>query len=348
MADNKVRHTPTERVAEWAASTDDLAIDGEGRLVVSGEPPLTIEIAADDERLTLTHHAGVTPEGYRTPTRGNPVRVEMSDATGALSLSTSVFLDGLNRQSFSTAVNALVSAVDAMVVPNAPDLPTETTAERSVLDEPEPTREMPAVWVPTHAVPAGGTRAWANPDPSQEPVATLEARVRLSIAERRGDWSRVIGSNGWTGWVDARVLEPLTSETAAEPNAAFRFRPLPAIGAVAVGLSALLPWVNGLSNTFDISARFLWDYNGAGAPDLGWVLIGLAGVILVLAAAKGSAPLVTLAGLAAIAIAVLFAVQLYRGVTDSGGAFSDIMDIAKFSPLLTVAGGVLTIVGARK
>ena len=50
-------------------------------------------------------------------------------AAGALSLSTSVFLDGLNRQSFSTAVNALVSAVDAMVVPNAPDLPTETTAD---------------------------------------------------------------------------------------------------------------------------------------------------------------------------------------------------------------------------
>jgi hypothetical protein len=30
--------------------------------------------------------------------------------------------------------------------------------------------------------------------------------VQLSIIEQSGAWSRVMGSNGWTGWVDGRLL----------------------------------------------------------------------------------------------------------------------------------------------
>jgi RsiW-degrading membrane proteinase PrsW (M82 family) len=63
-------------------------------------------------------------------------------------------------------------------------------------------------WVPTHAVPPGGQPAWASPDPASAPVATLAPGLDLVVAERAGDWARVVAANGWTGWVDGRRLIP--------------------------------------------------------------------------------------------------------------------------------------------
>lgn len=81
--------------------------------------------------------------------------------------------------------------------------------------EPEPAvdpmsrlEESPPQWVRTHVVPDGGLQAWASPDPSVPAVATLAAGVELQLQEQRGDWAHVLGSNGWSGWVDARRLEP--------------------------------------------------------------------------------------------------------------------------------------------
>ena len=72
---------------------------------------------------------------------------------------------------------------------------------------PAPAPAAPA-WTPTHDVPDGGMPAWANPDPSQPPVANLAAGLDVSVAETRGDWARVVAVNGWTGWVDNRRLIP--------------------------------------------------------------------------------------------------------------------------------------------
>ncbi|MFH1105052.1 MAG: SH3 domain-containing protein [Actinomycetota bacterium] len=354
MADRKTTQpTPLERVAAWAATEPDLTMDDAGRVVAAGEPPLAVDVTADDDRLTLAYRIDHLPAGASLPGRGSPVRGEV-DETGAVTLATGVYLDGFTRQSFSTALRALIGAVDAIGAPAVLEAPAHATAERPAIHEPEPTREMPAVWVPTHAVPPGGTRAWADPDPEKDPIATLEARVRLSIAARRGDWAQVVGSNGWSGWVDARALEPLSAETTARPTSGtgMNFRMLPTLGAAVIVLSAFLPWVQGASgdsvNAFDVSARFLVDFNGSGAPDLAWVVIGLAVAALLVVALKGAAPLIVLIGIAAIAAGGLFGFQLYRGVSDAGGTFSDVMDLIKFAPLLTIAGGVLVIVGARK
>lgn len=65
-------------------------------------------------------------------------------------------------------------------------------------------------WVPTHLVPATGMAAWDAPDPSRPPVVTLAGGVQLTIVEQNGAWSRVMGSNGWTGWVDGRLLAAVT------------------------------------------------------------------------------------------------------------------------------------------
>ena len=73
---------------------------------------------------------------------------------------------------------------------------------------PAPAPAPPPVWAATHLAPAEGLPAWAAPDPSQSPIVTLAGRLELVIAERAGDWARVVAINGWTGWVDARRLVP--------------------------------------------------------------------------------------------------------------------------------------------
>ena len=80
--------------------------------------------------------------------------------------------------------------------------------------EPEPVSAEPAVagaapaWTPTHVVPAGGMAAWGAPDPSRPPVAMLSERVELIVVAQAGAWAQVRGINGWTGWVDGRLLVP--------------------------------------------------------------------------------------------------------------------------------------------
>jgi RsiW-degrading membrane proteinase PrsW (M82 family) len=64
----------------------------------------------------------------------------------------------------------------------------------------------PPIWAPTHVVPRGGMAAWDVPDPRRPPVAMLSERVELIVIGQVGAWARVRGVNGWTGWVDGRLL----------------------------------------------------------------------------------------------------------------------------------------------
>ncbi|MFI8763937.1 hypothetical protein ACN9M0_02480 [Streptomyces sp. R-07] len=58
---------------------------------------------------------------------------------------------------------------------------------------------------PTHVVPRSGLSAWEAPDPGL-PTASLDAFLPVRLVERAGDWGQVLCSNGWTAWVDARLL----------------------------------------------------------------------------------------------------------------------------------------------
>ncbi|MFF7851639.1 hypothetical protein ACFZDF_29240 [Streptomyces sp. NPDC007910] len=58
---------------------------------------------------------------------------------------------------------------------------------------------------PTHVVPRDGLPAWEAPDP-ELPTAPLDAFLPVRLEERSGDWGRIQCSNGWTAWVDARLL----------------------------------------------------------------------------------------------------------------------------------------------
>jgi hypothetical protein len=71
----------------------------------------------------------------------------------------------------------------------------------------EPTPAAPA-FAASHVVPAGGLRAWAEPDGSQAPVRTLDAGTPVRVLESRGDWAHVETADGWRAWVDGRSLPP--------------------------------------------------------------------------------------------------------------------------------------------
>lgn len=61
---------------------------------------------------------------------------------------------------------------------------------------------------PTHVAPEDGLPTWAGPDPSQ-PTTRLDPLLPVQLAETTGDWARVVCSNGWSAWVDGRLLVAL-------------------------------------------------------------------------------------------------------------------------------------------
>lgn len=64
-------------------------------------------------------------------------------------------------------------------------------------------------WLPTHLAPERGLPAFSAPDPSSRPVARLGPRAEVRVLERAGQWARIVGTNGWSGWVDGRALTEL-------------------------------------------------------------------------------------------------------------------------------------------
>ncbi|MFC8916933.1 hypothetical protein ACFT5C_14295 [Streptomyces sp. NPDC057116] len=58
---------------------------------------------------------------------------------------------------------------------------------------------------PSHVVPAEGLPAWEAPDPSR-PTVPLDPFLPVQLLDRVGDWGQVLCSNGWSAWVDGRLL----------------------------------------------------------------------------------------------------------------------------------------------
>ena len=64
-----------------------------------------------------------------------------------------------------------------------------------------------AAWTPSHRAPAEGLDAWSAPDPSSARRMRLDPGLELRVDQTTGEWAQVSASNGWTGWVDARLLK---------------------------------------------------------------------------------------------------------------------------------------------
>jgi drug/metabolite transporter superfamily protein YnfA len=337
-------------------------------------------VTADDERVQLTHrHVESTTaparfEEFRRnlPGRGSAVAGTVAAAadTLELTLTATIYVDGLTRQGFVAAFNEIIAAADRAIGGPAPQMrPAPTTAPRiaaaadadtaehppavaatAAPGDSAPTMVMSSVWLPTHRVPPGGLRAWGQPDPATEPVATLQARVELSIAEMRGDWARVIGSNGWTGWVDSRRLEtmaPGTSRSGAAATATGSF-PVGILGAIALSVAAFLPWFDSggfTADSFDVALPFLWDLEASGDPKLGIAVLALGVLGLLPILLKGVPDTVRrVAALGGIAVAALFVLQVHRGVDST---FADTIEVLGYGVYVALAGAVVMLIAPR-
>ena len=365
MAD-KTTQEAFDRVAGWLGSESGVEIDETGALTIEGDPPIELAVSADDERVVITHVFQESGAGAgradtiisQFPDRGTTLHAAAAvDRSGVtITVTNHVYVDGLSRQSLMTALHDLVSAVDTIGKRTVSETRVQEPVEAASTETSTEDSSLAAVggWTPTHRVPAAGMRAWAEPDPSQQPTTRLEPAVELTVSEQRGDWANVVGSNGWTGWVDARQLLGIGAAPAAKNSinvGGFQLRPLPLIGAAVLLVSVFLPWVSGFTsvNSLDIALSFLWDLNASGAPYLGWAIIALAAGALGASGMKKPNPaMITLLGFIAVALTGAFLFQMYRGITDSGGELGDIFDWIGFAPWVSLGGGVVLIAGANK
>jgi hypothetical protein len=54
-----------------------------------------------------------------------------------------------------------------------------------------------------------GMPAWAQPNPALPPTAQLQGGLQVMVGEwSQSGWARVVASNGWSAWVDGRMLVP--------------------------------------------------------------------------------------------------------------------------------------------
>ncbi|MFD7554965.1 hypothetical protein ACFV9E_10580 [Streptomyces sp. NPDC059835] len=58
---------------------------------------------------------------------------------------------------------------------------------------------------PTHVVPQEGMPAWESPDATR-PTVPLDPFLPVQLLSRSGDWGEVLCANGWSAWVDGRLL----------------------------------------------------------------------------------------------------------------------------------------------
>ncbi|MCB2223233.1 MAG: hypothetical protein KQH83_03570 [Actinobacteria bacterium] len=204
--------------------------------------------------------------------------------------------------------------------------------------------------------------AWTDPDPSLAPAANLGGGVPLRVDETRGAWARVTGSNGWTGWVDARLLQPVG---AAPPPAAAPARPAPVARAAGTGafrvtpalaggvmmlVSAFLAWGDwSFSTGMDVPATRIYPLSEISSlwtwtqPRIGMILIA-AGIVAALAAIVPAIPagLRSLAGLLGIAMGV--GIILLIGMNATWG---DVVDHRLTGVYVAIVGGVLALLPSR-
>ncbi|MFF4699619.1 hypothetical protein [Streptomyces chattanoogensis] len=58
---------------------------------------------------------------------------------------------------------------------------------------------------PSHVVPPDGMPAWSAPDAAR-PTVPLDPLLPVQVIDRLGDWALALCHNGWSAWVDGRLL----------------------------------------------------------------------------------------------------------------------------------------------
>ncbi len=165
------------------------------------------DLAAGGDAGTLGQGGALLPRAVPDPARPP----EVSPATGAGPADL-----GAGAPGVGTGAAALAGAAAAALRRRSRDAqPGDAQpGDAQPGDAQAPATQAPATqapaqgWQATHEVPVA-LAAWSTPDPSLQPVVTLEAGVQVRVLEQRGAWSRVECWNGWQAWVDGRQLAAL-------------------------------------------------------------------------------------------------------------------------------------------
>jgi hypothetical protein len=103
-----------------------------------------------------------------------------------------------NRFLLATILSA---AVSWLLLREAPTAPSSNAAAATTAGA----AAGASTWRATHTTPPGGLSAW--PAPSGTGTSTqLDGGLPVQVVARTGDWAQVVAGNGWTGWVDGRLL----------------------------------------------------------------------------------------------------------------------------------------------
>ncbi|MGW8778158.1 hypothetical protein ACWGNM_08780 [Streptomyces sp. NPDC055796] len=140
----------------------------------------------------------------------------------------------------------------------------------------------PADFHPTHVVPREGLPAWEGPDLSR-PTAALDPFLPVQLLSRRAEWGEILCANGWSAWVDGRLLVPVPEppppaggrppERAEDPlpllahaaEALERYRRAAAdLAAGRTGTEAFREATRGLRAGIVIDGESVWLYEEAG------------------------------------------------------------------------------------
>lgn len=70
---------------------------------------------------------------------------------------------------------------------------------------------------PTHVAPLSGLPTWSSPDPDR-PSTWLDPLLPVQLIARQGDWGQVACANGWSAWVDGRMLVALPDSPPGSPE----------------------------------------------------------------------------------------------------------------------------------
>ncbi len=209
----------------------------------AGTVPVEVRLDQGGDRVRISSSApgGGANDRIGSLLDSRPAAVRAEETGAGTVISGHVYTDGFSRQTFFTTVeevaktrglvdgiggrsattNAtedlgsqrITGAVAASSLPTpsfaSTNQPAYTPAYTPVSGQPaQQAQPAPATsaFAPTHTVPPQGMQAWAAPDPNGAVVATLGGGLPIQVTEVRGAWARVLCSNGWTGWVDGRII----------------------------------------------------------------------------------------------------------------------------------------------
>jgi hypothetical protein len=231
-----------DRVETWARGSAEEDPVPEGATVAAatsvtistpdGEAAIDVR-ALDNERLLLEHafkiratdvdsepsHKGAMPSFNESvkrivESRAGLLACRTSSKRGTyhVVLTHPLYSDGISKQGFMAAVTEMIKTKQSIErlkdeIRRQRELSADIAAPN---EEPTARLEQPPgndpAWAPTHLTPDGGMYTWVIPDPSVDPASTLPAGLDLRVTEWLGSWAKVDVANGWSGWVDGRIL----------------------------------------------------------------------------------------------------------------------------------------------